>query len=55
MKGGLLLDVIVTQGAPILELLAGEDETLLIRRDTTYFSVNLDDGKFKSQAHPSLS
>ncbi len=31
---GLLLDVIVAQGATILQLLASKDQTLLIRRDT---------------------
>jgi len=33
MEGGLLLDVVVAQGAAILELLAREDETLLVGRD----------------------
>ena len=33
MEGRLLLDVIIRKGAPVLELLAGEDEALLIRRD----------------------
>ena len=33
VKGGLLLDVVVSQGAAILELLAGEDQTLLVRGD----------------------
>ena len=33
MEGGLLLDVVVGQGAAILQLLAGEDEALLVRRD----------------------
>ena len=33
MKGGLLLDVVVREGAAVLELLAREDETLLIRGD----------------------
>jgi len=33
VKGGLLLDVVVRKSATILELLAGEDETLLIWRD----------------------
>jgi len=33
MEGGLLLDVVVGQGAAILELLARKDETLLIGRD----------------------
>ncbi len=31
MKGGFLLDVVVTQGASIFKLLSGEDKTLLIR------------------------
>ena len=30
MEGRLLLDVVVRKGAAVLELLAGEDETLLI-------------------------
>jgi hypothetical protein len=34
VKGGLLLDVVVSQGAAILQLLAGEDEALLVRGDT---------------------
>eukprot|EP01084_Bolivina_argentea_P286949 492339_1 len=34
VKGGLLLDVVVSQGAAILQLLAGEDQALLIRGDT---------------------
>ena len=33
VKGGLLLDVVVSKGAAVLELLAGEDQTLLIRGD----------------------
>ena len=33
MEGGLLLDVVVRQGAAVLQLLAGEDQTLLIRWD----------------------
>merc|ERR1711977_420046 len=33
VKGGLLLDVVVLKGAAILELLASEDETLLVRGD----------------------
>ena len=31
VKGGLLLDVVVGQRAPILKLFAGEDESLLVR------------------------
>ena len=34
MERGLLLDVVVSQRTAILELLAREDETLLVRRDT---------------------
>ena len=33
VKGGLLLDVVVTQRPAILELLARKDESLLIGRD----------------------
>ena len=34
MQSTLLLDVVVTQGAAVLELLSGEDKTLLIRGDS---------------------
>jgi hypothetical protein len=34
VESRLLLDVIVGERATILELLAGEDQTLLVRRDT---------------------
>jgi len=34
MEGALLLDVVVAQGPAILQLLAGEDKTLLIGRNT---------------------
>jgi len=30
MEGGLLLDVVISQGAAILQLLPGEDQTLLV-------------------------
>ena len=33
VQGGLLLDVVVGEGAAILQLLPGEDEALLIRGD----------------------
>jgi hypothetical protein len=33
VEGGLLLDVVVSEGAPVLQLLAGEDKPLLVRRD----------------------
>jgi len=34
MEGGLLLDVVIRESTAVLELLAGEDETLLVGRDT---------------------
>jgi len=34
VEGGLLLDVVVRKGAPILKLLASEDEALLVRGNT---------------------
>merc|ERR1712142_1194551 len=34
MKSGFLLDVVVTQGTPIFQLLASEDQSLLIRRNS---------------------
>ena len=40
MKGGLLLDVVVTQSAAILELFPGENETLLVWRDA-FLVLNL--------------
>ena len=33
MKGGLLLDVVARQGATVHQLLAGEDQALLVSRD----------------------
>ena len=33
MEGRLLLNVVVREGTAVLELLAGEDEALLVRRD----------------------
>ena len=35
VKSALLLDVVVRKSAPIFELLAGEDEALLVGRDTS--------------------
>ncbi len=40
VKGGLLLDVVITQSAAILQLLSGKDKTLLIRRDS-FLILNL--------------
>ena len=34
MQGGFLLDVVIRKRSAILQLLAGEDESLLIRRNT---------------------
>ena len=34
MKGGLLLNVVVREGAAVFELLAGEDEALLVWGDS---------------------
>jgi hypothetical protein len=33
MEGRLFLDVVISQGAAVFELLAGENQTLLIRRN----------------------
>lgn len=40
MQGGFLLNVVVTQGTTIFQLLSGKDETLLIRGDT-FLVLNL--------------
>jgi len=34
VEGALLLDIIIRKSAAVLELLASEDETLLVRRNT---------------------
>ena len=36
VQGGLLLNVVVTQGTAVLKLLASEDKTLLIGRDALF-------------------
>jgi len=36
MESGLLLDVVVTEGSAILQLLSGEDESLLVWRDSFF-------------------
>ena len=41
VEGRLLLDVVVGQGAAILELLAGENETLLVRGNSLLVCVRL--------------
>lgn len=40
VKGGLLLNVVVRKGVAVLELLTGEDKTLLVRR-YTFLVLNL--------------
>ena len=40
VKRGLLLDVVVGEGASVLKLLAGEDEALLVRRNA-FLILNL--------------
>jgi hypothetical protein len=40
VQGAFLLNVVIAEGATILELLASEDQTLLIWRDTL-FVLNL--------------
>ena len=52
MEGGLLLDVVIGEGAAILELLSGEDQTLLIGRNT--FLV-LDLGPIIREKHHGLA
>jgi hypothetical protein len=39
VEGRLLLDVVVRKGAAILELLAGEDQTLLVWGNTCLIEV----------------
>merc|ERR1719362_997189 len=40
VKSGFFLDIVITQGAAILELFAGKDKTLLIRRNS-FLVLNL--------------
>jgi hypothetical protein len=40
VQGGFLLDVVIAQGSAILELLASEDKTLLVRRNA-FLVLNL--------------
>ena len=55
MEGGLFLDVVVREGTSILQLLASEDQTLLVRWDTGK-SVSTSYTKVDDNAtYPSLS
>merc|ERR1712070_1276224 len=61
MERGLLLDVVVRERAPVFELLASKDQSLLIRRDTLFVlnlrlhivdsitSLNIECNRFSSQ------
>jgi len=40
MQGGFLLDIVIGQGPPILQLLSSKDQSLLIRRDA-FFVLDL--------------
>ena len=40
MKSGFLLDVVIGKGSSVFELFTGEDESLLVRRDT-FFVLDL--------------
>jgi hypothetical protein len=40
VKGGLLLDVVVRERATVLQLLAGKNEALLVRRDSFLVCVS---------------
>ena len=51
VEGRLLLDVIVAQSAAILQLLAGEDKTLLIRGNT--FTDIREDGETEEHKNTS--
>ena len=54
MEGGLLLDVVIGEGTAILELLAGEDQTLLIGRNT-FLVLDFGSRKGKSACKVSLT
>ena len=49
VEGRLFLDVIVGQSSTVFELLSGDDETLLVRRDTSH-NDNYH-GRFKKNKH----
>ena len=45
LKGRFLLDVVIRQGSTIFDLLASENQSLLIRWNTLYFVLRLEGGK----------
>jgi streptomycin 6-kinase len=57
VQGALLLDVVVGEGAAVLELLAGEDQALLVRGDTLLVCkegllIDRDEGSLRRGTHP---
>ena len=55
VEGGLLLDVVIRKGTPVLELLAGKNEALLVRRNTIWHVSGLSLEIGANSTHPSLS
>jgi hypothetical protein len=56
VKGGFFLDIVVRKGAPVFQLLPGEDEALLVRWDAIEIAVSATGTYFIVRAtHPSLS
>ena len=56
VKGRLLLNVVVAEGAAVLKLLASEDQALLVRGDTEGKAISGDPlRKLCGTTHPSLS
>ena len=41
MEGGLFLDVVIREGAAVLQLLTGEDKSLLVWGDSLFVLKNL--------------
>jgi hypothetical protein len=51
VQRGLLLDVVVGQGAAILQLLAGKDQALLVRGDACRKTANIRSAKVHLNAY----
>ena len=49
MQGRLLLDVVVTEGATIFQLLASKDQTLLVRWNALLVLFNTQHSKLEEQ------
>jgi hypothetical protein len=54
MEGTLFLDVVVRKSPPVFELLAGEDKSLLVRRDPEG-KMNTGESQETNVTDPSLS